>query len=413
MQDQNASASSPPRVELTLPPGAIRALAMRIGRERLTRLSPLHTDVEGVEPPPSWSGGIVGADGGLAPGVIPTLEVLAAPRSYAQLQILRGEALIRHAVYFGAPGRPGGVDGSARVGTVLGQDGVRVVDPAPVFETLALLRDHLGTSLSRTVELDVELPRAEGLALAAMIDAQRVANLRALVEGREPTIIALSPEALANAIAACPATLLSVLPTLTDALDEAVVLDARSLAAPLEALVRRGLLTLDAGAYAPSDTILALAGTMTLFGAAVTLAAVEELPRGAIVGVAFVLLVSGPTDVLMLSAHDDVVALTSIAPGAAIDLVAHLYCEPRPLDALPSVRALDAPIPPTQVAMKRVVPCRTCSTPLPPDARFCARCGTPVVEPAASFPGTGHCPRCHKALPGGAAFCIHCGYRMG
>jgi hypothetical protein len=125
-----------------------------------------------------------------------------------------------------------------------------------------------------------------------------------------------------------------------------------------------------------------------------------------------VVLSAGPTDALLLSAHSDEVYLATIAPGAVLDLVTHLYVEPRPLDRLPSVLALDEQLAPTALAMPGVTPCRACGHPLAVDARFCTTCGTPATRPPASWPGEGHCPRCHGALPHGASFCAHCGYRL-
>ncbi|UCG39679.1 MAG: SPFH domain-containing protein [bacterium] len=50
-------------------------------------------------------------------------------------------------------------------------------------------------------------------------------------------------------------------------------------------------------------------------------------------------------------------------------------------------------------------PCPHCKTPLPGDARFCFRCGTPVVLGQV-------CASCGRDLPADARFCHHCGQEV-
>ncbi len=401
-----------PAVDFVLVPGAVRALAERIGAGSLTKLSPLREEPLGSAPPADWASALVGADGGWLPTVLPTLGVLAAPRSFARVQLLRGDSLAQHSVYFSVPGVRAGADGTGRVGTQLSSRGLRVIDPAPVVDTLAMLRDHLGMSSVRSTAFDLSLSTIEGVVFASVLDAQRVENLRALTEGRAPVPVTLSAEGLAHSIATHPAGLLSVAPVLAELASAPRVPALDALTVVLESLVNRGALVRTATGCCLTRAGVDVAGAMSLFGSVVTVSAVEELPHGGVVGLSFVVLSAGPTDALLLSAHSDEVYLATIAPGAVLDLVTHLYVEPRPLDRLPSVLALDEQLAPTALAMPGVTPCRACGHPLAADARFCTTCGTPASRPAASWPGEGHCPRCHGALPHAAAFCAHCGYRL-
>jgi predicted nucleic acid-binding Zn ribbon protein len=52
------------------------------------------------------------------------------------------------------------------------------------------------------------------------------------------------------------------------------------------------------------------------------------------------------------------------------------------------------------------VACPGCGTHNPPGARFCARCGRPLVEPELS------CPSCATQLPEGSRFCFNCGHEL-
>jgi RNA polymerase subunit RPABC4/transcription elongation factor Spt4 len=45
--------------------------------------------------------------------------------------------------------------------------------------------------------------------------------------------------------------------------------------------------------------------------------------------------------------------------------------------------------------------CQHCHSPLLSDAKFCSKCGTPVIETA--------CPKCKKSLQPGDRFCPSCG----
>ena len=51
------------------------------------------------------------------------------------------------------------------------------------------------------------------------------------------------------------------------------------------------------------------------------------------------------------------------------------------------------------------LPCPQCEASLPPEARFCFRCGTPVVRGQV-------CSDCGKDLPAEAKFCHHCGLEV-
>ncbi len=400
-------------MDFMLPPGAVRALAARIGAASLTKLSPLREEPSGAPTPtPEWIAPLLGPDGMWRPTVLPTLQVLAAPRSFARVQLLRGESLAQHSVYFAVPGVRAGADGTGRVATQLSSRGLRVIDPAPVVDTLAMLRDHLGTSSVRSTVLELDATAVEGVALAAMIDAQRIENLQALVTGRDPALVTLDPEGLSSAMRAHPPALLSVAPVLAELSGAPRELGPESLAVVLDALVLRGSLVRTAEGFCLTRAGMTVASSMALFGSVLTVSAVEELPHGGLVGLSFVVLCAGPTDALMLSSHGDEVYVGTIAPSSVLDLITQLYVEPRPLDQLPSVRSLDEQLAPTAIAMPGVVSCGACGHPMQESARFCHSCGTPAIRPHASWPGVGHCPRCHGALPAGAAFCAHCGYRQ-
>ncbi|MCK5571651.1 MAG: zinc ribbon domain-containing protein, partial [Bacteroidetes bacterium] len=54
------------------------------------------------------------------------------------------------------------------------------------------------------------------------------------------------------------------------------------------------------------------------------------------------------------------------------------------------------------------LPCPQCSTPCPPEARFCFRCGFQLL----AAPATG-CPNCGTHLPPAARYCLTCGSPTG
>lgn len=315
-------------------------------------------------------------------------------------------------MYFAVPGVRAGADGSGRVGTQLSPRGLRVIDPAPVVDTLAMIRDHLGTSMVRSTALELEATVAEGIVLSSMLDAQRVENLRALIEDRAPSVFTTDPQGLTEAIARHPSGLLSITPLLSEVASAPRTLSLEALSVVLDALVHRGALVRTARGVSLTRAGVDVAAAMALFSSVVTVSAVEELPHGGVVGLSFVALCAGPTDVLLLSSHGDAVFITTVAPGAVLDLITHLYVEARPLDQLPSVRSLDEQLAPTALAMPGVVPCKACGHPLAADSRFCHSCGTPVTRSSSSWPGAGHCARCHGALTPDAAFCTHCGLRL-
>lgn len=60
-----------------------------------------------------------------------------------------------------------------------------------------------------------------------------------------------------------------------------------------------------------------------------------------------------------------------------------------------------------QVREKLTVPCWNCGHPLPPDRKFCGKCGSPREKPTTVF-----CPDCGRENPAGKKFCGKCGTRL-
>jgi hypothetical protein len=60
-----------------------------------------------------------------------------------------------------------------------------------------------------------------------------------------------------------------------------------------------------------------------------------------------------------------------------------------------------------QAREKLTVPCWNCGNPLPPDRKFCGKCGSPREEPALVV-----CPECAYKSPVGKKFCGRCGTRL-
>jgi membrane protease subunit (stomatin/prohibitin family) len=60
-------------------------------------------------------------------------------------------------------------------------------------------------------------------------------------------------------------------------------------------------------------------------------------------------------------------------------------------------------------SIDQTVPCQKCKTPIAPDAKFCANCGTPQQQQIAQ---TVECPKCKEQVSMEGKFCSNCGQSM-
>jgi hypothetical protein len=114
---------------------------------------------------------------GRVPGALQvTLSALAAASAKTSIHFYGGGAAAEFANYL-APGRNPVALTSSRVG------GVRLQDPAPVDLQIQTTAELIGWSTSRGVELELEIPTADALVLAALIDLERRQSLLELAGG--------------------------------------------------------------------------------------------------------------------------------------------------------------------------------------------------------------------------------------
>ena len=94
--------------------------------------------------------------------------------------------------------------------------------------------------------------------------------------------------------------------------------------------------------------------------------------------------------------------------------------EPTPPAWMPPVAAWPTPRPAPPSAIQSVEPrspamtatCLKCGAVLRPEARFCAKCGTPRTSAPVAQPVPGVCPNCGKSLKPGVKFCNSCGAKL-
>lgn len=90
-------------------------------------------------------------------------------------------------------------------------------------------------------------------------------------------------------------------------------------------------------------------------------------------------------------------------------------CEPEFSELLAEVKKVEkniAELREQMNAQKRSAKCQSCGSELPPDAKFCAVCGTAVSFKQESEKSQRFCPQCGAPAENDDLFCAGCGMRL-
>ncbi len=290
-------------------------------------------------------------DGGLTASARATLEGLAAASAVVRVLVAGDDAGIDVALYRA---------GARHVALVGGPDTVLIRDPADPDALLSTIWHHTGASGAAIGDLDVTLHADAALALLAAIDIERDARLASLA-GIDRPAVDLDAAAVAGRLAA--ATRPSLAPLVGTVLGAAPP-NAGRIAAALSELERAGWLERRDGRLAlarrASDLALGIAvieRTLHVRAARITGDAVTAIELGAAQG-------NGPGVLLFERGAGGDIHLRSASTNELIAVLAALVAD----------TARPAPSPSHSSARF----CVKCGTPLVPEAKYCGSCGKGV-----------------------------------
>jgi|GEM_PF-1002488 len=245
--------------------------------------------------------------------------------AYARVRVSAPAGTVDQTVHFTAGGDQTVVLASS------GEDLV-LFAPADVAETTAEISELIGAGRRAPAMWAVELPPAEMLALAALLDLRRRAVLRSLAEQLPPVLLPSDPAAIGAAIASMSTDPL----WFTAAVQTAAGLPAAAAAqvqAALSALVEKKLAWQHGENFLPMPEAMQVADRFLLLNTFLTLNSGSSNSQGRTVLAHQAWLGAGTGELLNLTAAPDLLRLELTTPAAALDQI-HTFLTR--FDALPA-----------------------------------------------------------------------------
>lgn len=365
----------------------------------LTTISPLHhPDNPEMEKfiPILKKEKLVGADGKLIGNAQSIVEQLARAQTFTRVYLTSRFGLLEYLMYF----MP---DGSWVSMTQVGKY-VQIESPGKIDDIVEGVRQQIGDSVFTSASLHASLPPMEALALAALWDLQRKAQLTVIVDEQEAEPSGWSIGQITEQAGKNDQKYQWMTNVVRKWIDYDGIPTAEEMKQAAEALVAKKYYTNQAGSYVLAGDALDISGNMLLFDKVVTLTSGIEGPDGQVAIVGFSCIQAGVHDLLMIDFQDGKLELDSVSAAEVIEYTDAFMRGPQEL--------LKGIVPEPVARKEQGLTCSKCGSPLPPGKKFCGNCGTPAgslvtIKP----PSTSRmmCPKCEILVAPGKKFCGRCG----
>lgn len=414
------------KIELTLKPELLGAIA-GIWDGGISAISPLrYSPASQVTPQMQQmlkKGGIFDSSGNIPKDIKNTLEALANPRAFSRIYLSGGPKVFEYVAYFAEDGR------TVSITNVAGD--LLVNDPAPNDEIIEWIRLNIGDSVYRNSTFEAEMKTDETLVLAAMIDIQRKAFLKAIADEKDSGVINQDIESIYQMLARKEKKSLQLIDIFKELMGAEKFTSANSVKQVLERLSANGSTTRNNGNYALNDELTYLSRRFLVFDNILTLTSGRVGKNGRVGVVGFTCIQAGVHDLLLIDANEGVVQMESISSAAVLGYTSHFLKDGAALknlddnmqpEIMPSSKIPQPPRIPQrpsvlgktaeqELSQKNLeqpgaITCSKCGTPNPAGAKFCAKCGADM----ASKPK--FCPKCGNATATNEKFCRKCGWKL-
>lgn len=269
--------------------------------------------------------GICEPDGTLAAGVRPALDVLGNAAAVTRVHLSGGPTPSQYMVFW---------DPSGDTASLVNVDGqMRIEAPAPTGLFVAIIGQHLGSSVLKTVDFDTNLSADETVVLAALMDEARKAFLRARADEAEVGTAGLSATSLAASCAARSDTNLWLKDVVLD-LVGSEGLPADRVSAAAASLVEQGLIAKRRSQFHLEPEVEFLASRFPILQTSLVLTVGGVDGTGDVRVSGFTCLQSGVHDLLYLEATGDTVELASVSSAEVLDYANTYLAEPGALAAV-------------------------------------------------------------------------------
>jgi len=308
--------------------------------------------------------GVLDASGSLTPGVRPALDVLGSATAFTRVYISGGLAPYEYLVFFAPSG--------ASASIVNAGGDMSIASPAHAEEFLAMIGESLGLSSFVAAPFEATLEPAEAIVLSALLDAQRRESLTAILEGRDPEAVELTPAALGTLVAKSGTDrewLVDVLFELTGSDG----IDADGVATAIASLESAGLVAKAGKRLRLTGNLLLLGQRLLVLDSALTLTSGALAASGEVAVAGFTCLQAGVHDLLSIDAREGEVELRSVSAAEVGEYARAFLTDASVVDALRTGTGA-----PQKAAAKAAAFCTGCGAKLAPGAAFCTKCGKQV-----------------------------------
>lgn len=313
------------------------------------------------------SAGIIDAAGNVKPQYLQVLDALAKARNVATLKYTAGSRLFEFIVSFPDS------KSSPAISVLHDSNQLIIEAPAAVEEAFTLIDQNIGHSKLASSNFSSKLSVEEAMALFALMDLERAANLRAIADGAALKSKAYDLSAIMGKVVNRKETFQSLEFVLQSGLELAAPPTSAQVESGLKSLVDKKLVTQEGSKFRLSEELSHLAGRLPIIDNYVSLESGRLDPNDKLIYANFTALQAGVNDILYLENHDQEVVVRSISGMQLVGLIAKFLNEPDAIKLPTPTKTAPQPTQTAPVNRKRY--CRECGKELEPNSKFCQNCG--------------------------------------
>jgi ribosomal protein L40E len=291
------------------------------------------------------------------------LAILANPHSRLRIFVIQDSAVLDYSSL------DGGVE--SRLSVTVTDRGLVIRDPPDDASIIHWLSGIIGESTFIQTPVAVTLPAEEALVLAAIIDLQRKELLMALIEAREGLAVRIEPPDILKELQAGTDQTSMFVPLIRGVTDRVDPLSADETGSLLSRLSARGILISPGpGLYSLSPGYFPLARQLKVFSTILRVSYAIVDNGGGVRISGFTAVQGGLTEIVVIERDTDSCTIRTVPSQELSQLTKILMEHPR----WPEEEA------DTHGQESELITCPHCNARLPSSAKFCRRCGNPVMR---------------------------------
>jgi hypothetical protein len=316
------------------------------------------------------SAGIIDAVGNVKQDYRQVLDALAKARNVSTLKYTAGSRLFEFIVSF--------PESKSSPSISVFHDGNQLIieAPASVEKAFTLIDQNVGHSKLASSSFSGILSTEEAMAVFALMDLERAANLRAIAGGTALKSGAFELSAIIGKVINRKDSFQSLEFVLQSRLDLAAPPTSAQIESGLKSLVDKKLVVQEGSKYHLSKELSHFAGRLPIIDNYVTIESGRLDPNDKLIFASFTALQAGVNDILYLENRDQEVVVRSVSGMQLVGLIAKFLNEP---DAIKLPNAANKTSQPTQATSANPKKyCKECGTALEPSSKFCPNCGNKI-----------------------------------